>query len=319
MKIGLRTIKTVITAVLGIIIATQLGLSYPSTAGIIAILSVTNTKKSSFKVGIGRIIALLVAIIIAFCCYQLLGYTPVAFGLYLLIFIPVAAKAKMAEAIPVNSVLMTHFLNEQSMNAELVINAIYLLLIGVGLALIANLYMPNLEGKIDKNKEEVDSKIKHLLVSLSQHLEDKTSLYESERLLDEIYTSLSQGEQYARSHVENSLLNSDVYDLTYFQMRRLQLTVLEDMLRLIQQIEVETYVTKGVTDLMSTIHTSFSEENDGVLLSEQVIAVYEEYELKELPQSREEFENRARLYQLLTEIETFIEIKVTFSSQYQCI
>jgi uncharacterized membrane protein YgaE (UPF0421/DUF939 family) len=51
---------------LGIIIATTLGLKFPSTAGIIAILSVTNTKTSSFKVGLGRIIALFIAIYLLF-------------------------------------------------------------------------------------------------------------------------------------------------------------------------------------------------------------------------------------------------------------
>jgi uncharacterized membrane protein YgaE (UPF0421/DUF939 family) len=37
------------------------------------------------------------------------------------------------------------------------------------------------------------------------------------------------------------------------------------------------------------------------------------YETKELPKTRVEFENRARLFQFLTEIQTFIHIKVNFN------
>ena len=41
--------------------------------------------------------------------------------------------------------------------------------------------------------------------------------------------------------------------------------------------------------------------------------MYQYYEVKELPKTRDEFENRARLYQFLTEIQTFIDIKVNFN------
>ena len=66
MKIGLRTIKTVIASVLAILIATQLHLLYATAAVIIAILSVGNTKKTSLKSGLGRLLSLGVAIILSF-------------------------------------------------------------------------------------------------------------------------------------------------------------------------------------------------------------------------------------------------------------
>lgn len=313
MKIGLRTLKTVITATLGIIIASSLGLRFPATAGIIAILSVTNTKTSSFKVGIGRIIALFVAIGIAFICYQILGYTPIAFGLYLLIYIPIAAKFKMSEAIPVNSVLITHFLNEGQMTPALIFNAVSLLLIGVGLALVANLYMPDFQEDIKTNKEKVDYHIKELLKKMSDTLVDKASFKDCDVTLLEIEKRINEGEEFAKNHIENHLLVKDYYEVSYFQMRRMQLNVLEDMLLLLENIEVDTEISREIKKLIDEIYLSYSEKNDGKELKEKVAEVTRYYETKELPRTRIEFENRARLYQFLTEIQTFIDIKVNFN------
>ena len=313
MKIGLRTIKTVMAATLAIVIANYLELNFPSTAGIIAILSVTNTKKSSFKVGIGRILALFVAIGLAFVCYSLLGYTPLAFGVFLLLYIPVAARFNMSEAIPVNSVLITHFLNEGQMSIELVQNAVSLLLVGVGLALVANLYMPNEQKSIQLNKELVDMKIKELLKEMAQDLSNGKVQGIYLDLLQKIELSISSGEDYARKHQDNRLLIRDYYDVSYFQMRRMQLNVLTDMVELIEKIKVDEDVSVKMEELIYEIYTSYGETNDGIALKEKVQEVYRYYEVKELPKTRDEFENRARLYQFLTEIQTFIDIKVNFN------
>ena len=313
MKIGLRTIKTVVTATLGIIIATTLGLKFPSTAGIIAILSVTNTKTSSFKVGLGRIIALFIAIIIALICYSILGYTPIAFGLFLLIYIPIAARFNMSEAIPVNSVLITHFLNERNMSLSLIINAVSLLLIGVGLALIANLYMPNVQGSIDTNKEKVDLEIKELLLKMSAVLSKKTNKINCERSLENIEQSIDQGESYAKRHFDNRLLRKDDYEVSYFQMRRMQLNVLQDMVELVGKIEIDHETVEAINVLIKEIYDTYGEKNDGKELNDKVSEVIKYYETKELPKTRIEFENRARLFQFLTEIQTFIHIKVNFN------
>ena len=312
MRIGLRTIKTVIAATCGILLASFLGLKFPSTAGIIAILSVTNTKTSSFKVGFGRIIALFISLVIAFICYNIIGYNPYAFGLYLLIYIPIAAKLDMSEAIPVNSVLITHFLNEQQMGKELVLNAISLLFIGVGLALIANSYMPNVENKIKQTKDAVDEEIKNLLKSMAEGLNGTKQVENCQLAMASIEKHLNQGESYAKKHLDNHLLVKDYYEMSYFQMRRMQLSVLEDMVRLLENMTVDREIAEAMQQLLIDIHVSYAEENDGIELKQRVEDVSKYYETKDLPKTRKEFENRAKLYQLLTEIQTFIDIKVKF-------
>jgi len=46
----------------------------------------------------------------------------------------------------------------------------------------------------------------------------------------------------------------------------------------------------------------------------RIDSVYEVYRSKQLPQDREEFENRARLFQFLQSFKSFIEIKAEFAN-----
>ena len=68
MKIGLRTVKTAISAALAMIIAEKLGLLYAPSAGIISVLSVTSTK-TSVMTGIYRLLSLALATILAYICF----------------------------------------------------------------------------------------------------------------------------------------------------------------------------------------------------------------------------------------------------------
>ena len=65
-----RTIKLILATVLSIYLADWLGLSYATSAGIIAILSILDTRKSSYKMALNPSIPLLALSIatITFTC-----------------------------------------------------------------------------------------------------------------------------------------------------------------------------------------------------------------------------------------------------------
>lgn len=116
MKIGLRTVKTAISAALAMIIAEKLGLLYAPSAGIISVLSVTSTKKTSVMTGIYRLLSLALATILAYICFTFLGFTAIAFGIFLLLFIPAAVYFQLSDGIVVSSVLVTHYLVEKNLS-----------------------------------------------------------------------------------------------------------------------------------------------------------------------------------------------------------
>lgn len=314
MKIGLRTTKTAIAAGLSMYLAQSIGLLYAPAAGIIAILSVGNTKKTSLFTGIGRLISLAIATALAFVSFHLLGYSPLGFVLFLFLFIPIAVYFGLTDGIVVNSVLVTHYLMEGSFALPLIGNAFLLMSIGIGFALLFNLYMPNGEEKLQKAQQSVEQTFKSLLKEMASSfntIETAGLPNLCETLFDEIKKGLYQ----AKIHQENQWTSATGYYETYFAMRQTQARLLMDMTEIMQHIHVEEAYTKAFQSVLYYTSETFHENNDGQLILAKIDALYEDYRQKPLPQTRNEFENRALLFRFLQTFKSFIEVKADFSEQ----
>ena len=137
----LKSLKITAGAILAILAASCLGLKYSATAGIITILSIQNTKKETIRTAAARAVAFGCALVLSFVCYRLLGYTVLAFGMYLLGFTLVCLLFGWTAAIAMDSVLITHFLAEKTMNVSMMANEIGLFVIGAGIGVLLNLHL----------------------------------------------------------------------------------------------------------------------------------------------------------------------------------
>ncbi|MHC5216050.1 aromatic acid exporter family protein [Enterococcus sp. LJL128] len=316
MKIGLRTIKTAVSAALSMILASALGLLNPASAGIISVLSVTPTKKTSLLTGIYRLFSLALATAVAFICFQILGFTPWGFGVYLLLFIPVAVALKLSDGIVVSSVLVTHYLIEKQMSWELIGNEFMLMIIGVGMALLLNMYMPDVEKRLKEDQEIIEAVFRKILQDMAFYLNEtkkERSLFDR---CNQLKSLIKEGQDWAKNHAENQLLSKDNYYLDYFTMRKMQSVILKDMLKLLEKVKVEAEQVKSIKELLAYTSLTFAEDNDGRQILDQIAGVYETYREKPLPKTREEFENRAQLFQFLQLFQSFIEIKEEFVKEH---
>lgn len=316
MKIGLRTIKTVIASILAILIATQLHLLYATAAGIIAILSVGNTKKTSLKSGLGRVLSLGLAIILSFICFTTLGFHPWAFGVFLLVFIPLSVRFNLADAIVVNSVLITHFLVEKSFSWQMILNETLLMTIGVGLALLLNLYMPDNEKQLKEDIKAIEEDFRTIIFAMAAHLNLEKIAPLDDACLD-LRSKLRAALNQAHIHQKNQWIGEEDYYSDYFSMRLAQLRILRDMVNLLIEIDIDGLFVDELRKVLISTAENFAEENDGKLILWQIEAVYQNYRQKPLPQTREEFENRALLFQFLQSFRSFIEIKAIFYQKEQ--
>ena len=316
MKIGLRTIKTVIASVLAILIATQLHLLYATAAGIIAILSVGNTKKTSLKSGLGRVLSLGLAIVLSFICFMILGFHPWAFGVFLLVFIPLSVRFNLADAIVVNSVLITHFLVEKSFSWQMILNETLLMTIGVGLALLLNLYMPDNEKQLKEDIKAIEEDFRTIIFAMAAHLNLEKIAPLDDACLD-LRAKLRAALNQAHIHQKNQWISEEDYYSDYFSMRLAQLRILRDMVNLLIEIDIDGLFVDELRKVLISTAENFAEENDGKLILWQIEAVYQNYRQKPLPQTREEFENRALLFQFLQSFRSFIEIKAIFYQKEQ--
>ena len=159
----LKSFKIAVAALLSIFIAGELGLEYSATAGIITVLSIGRTKRETFRSAANRGMAYICALVLAFVCFKLLGYTLPGFALYLFLFAFLCMAAGWQEAITTDSVLISHFLREGNMSLQAVGNETMLFVIGVSLGILMNLHLHSKEADFERLAEEVDGQIKGIL------------------------------------------------------------------------------------------------------------------------------------------------------------
>lgn len=313
--IGYRTLKTGVGASIAIIIAKQLGLEYSISAGIITILSVQNTKKQSVKIAFHRVGACILALFISSVIFRIFGYNDVIFGVFLLSFIPVAVKFNVEEGIVVSSVLVTHLLIERSVEIFWIRNELALMLIGVGIALLLNLYMPSIEGQIKQDQIYIEEKIREILLNMAMALkEHKISLKEDD-LFNSLEIKLHEAQSRAYINLNNYFLLDVSYYVQYMEMRMQQYETMKRMKEHFQRFFMTYDQTIMMAEFTEKVASSLHEQNTAEQLLNDLCLLRKEFTKMPLPSTREEFENRAMLFQFLNDMEQFLKVKNEFKKR----
>ena len=113
MSITQRTFKLVLATCLACVLAYFLDLSSAVSAGIIALLSLSDTRRSTIKLARNRLFSTLLALFIGVLSFHLTGYHIWSFGLYLALYVPLAYKLGWEIGITPSSVLVTHLLGSE--------------------------------------------------------------------------------------------------------------------------------------------------------------------------------------------------------------
>ena len=248
-----NTIKFTSAAILAIVIATALRLDYAVSAGIVAILSIQPTKRETVKTAIGRLLAFLCALLIAFVCYGLLGYTLWSFGIYLLLYIFVCQILGWYSSMAVNSVLVSHFLTAGIMDITTILNECGIFFIGVSIGLLANMHLRKNVDYIEELKESTDNQIRKILHRMSERILDSDiSDYNGDCFLI-LWDSIRKAKNVAEENYNNQLGKGDVYDKEYIYMRESQCQVLYEMYKNVRHIHTTPITEKKISASMFTI------------------------------------------------------------------
>ncbi|HEL2534168.1 TPA: aromatic acid exporter family protein [Streptococcus suis] len=316
MSLSLRTIKLIFATVLAIYLATALGLSYATAAGIIAILSVLDTRKSSFKMARNRLFSTLLALTIAVLTFALFGFGIWTLGIYLALYVPLAYRFNWEAGIAPSTVLVTHLLLEQDISLIFLGNELTLFLIGAGLALLFNLYMPSQEKKIQAYHDQVEDLLKQLLLRFEAFLLNGDGRNEAE-LITQLDKTLDEALKVVYLDRHNQLFQQTNYQVHYFEMRAAQNKILRTMAGNINKCLLEGRENVILSSLFERAAQQLSRENSAKELLMDIELFHATFRERPLPQTREEFETRATLFQLLHDMEAFIRLKVDFYEVYK--
>lgn len=317
----IKILKTAVGAGIAIVLAEAVGLRFAASAGVITLLSIQDTKRETIRVVFRRLISFGIAMVLSFFCFRIFGYGAFAVAIFLLFFAAICIGAGMQEGISVNTVLMTHFLSEQTMSWSGVANELGLLLVGAGIGVILNLYIPGKKKVIKITQRQIEERMKSVLEGMECVLvqknpaelkEGRTHLAREISLLGQ---ELADGEKNAYLDMENRLLSDTKYYIRYMSMRRNQEVVFKRIQESLRYLHMVPSQAGEIAALTGRIRASLHEHNNAIGLLEDVKSVKGFMETQPLPGERDEFESRAVLFGILLELEQFLRIKKEFVEQ----
>lgn len=305
-----------ISATVALVIANLFDVQYATVAAVIAILSIQDTKKKALIVGRNRVVACIIAIFLSIGIFKILGQNPITFGIFLLIFIPITSKFNIAEGMVPAVVLSTHLLIAGELNSYWIINELLITFIGVGIASIANLFMPSLRSEFNEDKEYIEKSYKIILYKMANSLVSYTVDIDEEIIMNELENRLTEAVNRAYKIASNNLLNTDSYYIDYMNMRKIQFDIIKKLRSHFEKFYMSFEQTFMISKFTKSVASQIKDSNDCLDLLEELEVLKEDFKKMALPKTREEFENRAQLLQFLNDMEDLLRIKRNFILSY---
>ncbi|AMQ05259.1 aromatic acid exporter family protein [Sporosarcina psychrophila] len=308
---GYRTIKTAVGAGLAIWIASLLDLEFATFAGIIVIMCIEKTKKKTLITMKDKFLASLLSLILGALFFEVLGYNPIVFSLFILLFVPILVRAHIQAGFVTSMVVVLHVYTVKDATWALFLNELYIIFIGMGIALLVNSFMPNFKRDIENFKKEIEQKFEIILFEFSAHLRDSMRKWDGKEIL-EVEDLINQSKSIAIQDVENRLLRKQNIDYYYLEMREDQLELLKHMMKIVAifssfslDVKQKEMFAEFLENLSRNVHSG---DTTDISLNEleELNALIREMEL---PKRREEFEIRANLFDLIFEMKNYLNIK----------
>ena len=316
-RLVLNSLKISLAVVIAIGLATLLNLEFVISAGIVAILTIQPTKKETIHTAVGRLIAFIVALFIAYVCFAIFGFTRQAFLIYIIPYIFICYFCQWNSAIAMNSVLVSHFLTFGAMDASSVFNEVLIFALGVGTGIVANLHLRKKVDYIEELKKETDEQIIKILQRMSERIVNKDISDYNGDCFVVLEKLLRKAKNIAEENYNNQFGNTDTFDIEYLAMRERQYIVLYEMYKNVSRLESKPITAAKVSKFFADMAKVFDKENDGKALMEEFAEMDMYMKSQPLPVNRQEFEDRARLFNLMRKIEEFIAIKSEFYEKIQ--
>lgn len=313
----INTLKLILAATVAILFASAFKLNFTISAGIVAILTIQPTKKETLHTALGRVYAFGVAMLLAFVSFRMFGFTIGAFIFYLIPYFFICQLFKWNSAMVMHSVLVSHFVSIGAMDLAAIRNETLIFCIGVSVGIIANLHLRKKADYIAYLERETDAQIVKILRRMSERIMDKDITDYNGDCFKILKKRIHEAGELAEENFNNQFKTDDTFDIAYIAMRDKQCMVLYEMYKNVRMLHSSPITANKIAAFFAHMAEEFSKENDG----RDLMAEFEEmdrYMKKQpLPNERQEFEDRARLFGLMRSVEEFMQIKMEFAQKFQ--
>ncbi len=311
---GLHTaIKMTLVALIAGLIGLWLNLGYWLTGSVLALLSIQTTKKDSLMIGFKRIIDALYALLLATLFFVLLGYHFWVFVIIVFVFSFTSWLFKITEGVVPALVIVTHLLILGQFSWTFLLEETLLVILSIGIAIIFNTFYPvPVEKGLQKDILLIDQSLQKHLIMLANQIKDpkaipvgKTESNQLDDQLKKMFVSIELA-------MKDRLFQRDTSILAYMYLRNTQMNFLKSIDHHASTIHTYHPHAEEIASLMMVIANDIGQYQESKKNLSVINALLTRYRQSDLPQSREEFETRATLYQILIELEAFVMLKHQF-------
>ncbi|MCJ1908860.1 aromatic acid exporter family protein [Planococcus ruber] len=310
-RIGYRTMKTAAGVAIAISLAQLLQLDYYVSAGILTILCIQPTKKKSIRAAFSRLVASLIAIAYAFLFFEGIAYHPLTIGIMILLFIPTLVTLRFADGFVSSSVILLHIYDSQNLTLDLFVNELSLMAVGFGTALAVNMYMPSIEKKLDDYRYQIEVMYSSIFSEIANYLRQGESDWTGKELMESTEL-LKNAKALAYQDVENHVTRLENKYYHYFDMREQQLEIIERILPKITALPVIVGHSHLIADFLEDLASHVHSGNTAYRYIGKLQAVKDEFADMPLPDTHDKFLAMAALYQVIEEMDAYLEIKSSY-------
>ena len=313
-KLMMSSVKIAIGSSAAICIAEALHLEYASSAGIIALLTILTTKWETLRLSLYRLITLVLTVVLSCLLFITIRTDWITYGIFILLIVIICNLANLKGTISVNAVIGAHFLTTGNFSPEFILNELLLIIIGISLAIILNLYHNTRSRKqqIIENMRYTEGQLQSILQEVAKYLSNKDSHPSVWEDIGALEHQLQEFIGQAYEYQGNTFQSHPQYYIDYFEMRLSQFHILHGLhyeLRKIREIPAQAHI---IADYILYLVPFVIEHNAPMEQIAQLEKIFADMRQQPLPLTREEFESRAILYHVLMDLEEFLIAKKRF-------
>lgn len=313
-KIFLTALKISVGSCAAMYIAELLNLQFAVSAGSITLLTLLTTKWETLRLSLVRLLSFAATVLLSYLFFEHIPGDWIAYGVFLFVMTAALEGFGWRAALSVNAVICTHFLTTDDFSAAFILNEFLLVLLGISIAVLLNLFNNNAAQKrlIEARVTTVEAGLTGILGELALYLRSDTDEADVWGDIKRLENDIDEYIDMAHEYQDNTFSAQPGYYIDYFEMRARQIGVLHNLHNEIDRMRGLPRQAEIVADYIMYLKNFVTEMNDPAPQIERLNVIFEDMREEELPETREEFENRALLYHILMDLEEFLKYKRRF-------
>ena len=308
-----KLVKMALGCSLALLTARLLELQYSTSVVTITLLSIQNTRRETLITALKRFCSFFTALAVALPSFLLMNFSILSIGVYLLLFVFSCQLLRIEEGLAMSTVLMLHFWSAGTITPGGILNGLTLMSLGIVMGVLMNSYMPRQVQAIRRDQKEIEDQMRTLFLELADRLLHEHQGRPDEEL-ERLGSLLKASIKRAVAHRDNSFSRDMDYYVRYMEMRLKQYHILESLAADLERLFGAPRQAYLIANFMRTMALSLHEYNNAAALMEELERVREVFRSDALPASRQEFEDRAVLYEMVFALRQLLITKRDFAA-----